>query len=83
MRLIRELYRPDLAILPIGGHFTMGPAEAALAVEFLGRQGRRADPLRHVPGPRRAPRTSCRAALAARGLGDVTVHAPAPGGTIG
>ncbi|HET7677279.1 MAG TPA: metal-dependent hydrolase [Candidatus Limnocylindrales bacterium] len=36
MRLIAELYRPDVAILPIGGHFTMGPREAALAVELLG-----------------------------------------------
>src|SRR6185503_18970813 len=36
MRLIGELYRPDLAILPIGGHYTMGPREAALAVELLG-----------------------------------------------
>ena len=36
MRLIGELYRPELAMLPIGGHFTMGPREAALAVELLG-----------------------------------------------
>src|SRR6185369_16086424 len=33
MRLIGELYRPHIALLPIGGHFTMGPREAALAVE--------------------------------------------------
>jgi L-ascorbate metabolism protein UlaG (beta-lactamase superfamily) len=36
MRLIRELYQPDLAILPIGDHYTMGPKEAALAVRLLG-----------------------------------------------
>jgi L-ascorbate metabolism protein UlaG (beta-lactamase superfamily) len=36
MKLIRELYRPEVAILPIGGHFTMGPKEAALAMSFLG-----------------------------------------------
>jgi L-ascorbate metabolism protein UlaG (beta-lactamase superfamily) len=35
MNLIRELYRPNVAMLPIGGHFTMGPREAALAVRFL------------------------------------------------
>jgi L-ascorbate metabolism protein UlaG (beta-lactamase superfamily) len=35
MRLIRELYRPEVAMLPIGGHFTMGPREAALAVRYL------------------------------------------------
>src|SRR5207248_7255818 len=36
MALIRELYRPQLAILPIGDFFTMGPLEAAKAVELLG-----------------------------------------------
>jgi L-ascorbate metabolism protein UlaG (beta-lactamase superfamily) len=35
MKLIRELYRPKVAMLPIGGHFTMGPKEAALAVRLL------------------------------------------------
>jgi L-ascorbate metabolism protein UlaG (beta-lactamase superfamily) len=35
MKLIRELYRPEVAMLPIGGHFTMDPKEAALAVRFL------------------------------------------------
>ena len=36
MALIRELYQPDLAIIPIGGHFTMDPAAAAAAVGLLG-----------------------------------------------
>ncbi len=36
MRLIGELYKPDLALLPIGGHFVMGPLEAAKAIELLG-----------------------------------------------
>jgi L-ascorbate metabolism protein UlaG (beta-lactamase superfamily) len=35
MQLIEQLHHPDLAILPIGGLFTMGPREAALAVQFL------------------------------------------------
>jgi L-ascorbate metabolism protein UlaG (beta-lactamase superfamily) len=35
MELIRRLYAPELAILPIGDLFTMGPREAALAVELL------------------------------------------------
>ena len=34
--VIGRLYRPDLAVLPIGDHYTMGPEEAALAVELLG-----------------------------------------------
>jgi len=36
MKLIGELYQPDLACLPIGDLFTMGPREAAYAVRFLG-----------------------------------------------
>ena len=36
MKLIGDLYAPDLALLPIGGHFTMGPREAALAIRLLG-----------------------------------------------
>ncbi len=35
MQLIHELYRPELVMLPIGDHFTMGPREAALACRFL------------------------------------------------
>jgi L-ascorbate metabolism protein UlaG (beta-lactamase superfamily) len=35
MKLICELYRPEVAMLPIGGHYTMDPKEAALAVSFL------------------------------------------------
>jgi L-ascorbate metabolism protein UlaG (beta-lactamase superfamily) len=36
MALIGELYQPDLALLPIGDHYTMGPREAAKALELLG-----------------------------------------------
>jgi L-ascorbate metabolism protein UlaG (beta-lactamase superfamily) len=36
MQLIRRLYSPDVAILPIGGHYTMDPREAAVALELLG-----------------------------------------------
>jgi L-ascorbate metabolism protein UlaG (beta-lactamase superfamily) len=35
MQLIRDLYRPELALLPIGDNYTMGPREAALACRFL------------------------------------------------
>ncbi len=35
MKLIGELYKPDVALLPIGAHFTMGPPEAAKAVELI------------------------------------------------
>ena len=36
MALIGELYAPDLALLPIGDFYTMGPREAAKACELLG-----------------------------------------------
>ncbi len=35
MELIRELYHPELAMLPIGSHYVMSPAEAALACRML------------------------------------------------
>jgi L-ascorbate metabolism protein UlaG (beta-lactamase superfamily) len=36
MQLIGRIYEPDVAVLPIGDHFTMGPREAAVALELLG-----------------------------------------------
>jgi L-ascorbate metabolism protein UlaG (beta-lactamase superfamily) len=36
MKLIGELYKPDIGFLPIGDRFTMGPAEAARACALLG-----------------------------------------------
>jgi L-ascorbate metabolism protein UlaG (beta-lactamase superfamily) len=36
MELIGKLYQPDLAVLPIGDRFTMGPLEAAMAIRLLG-----------------------------------------------
>jgi L-ascorbate metabolism protein UlaG (beta-lactamase superfamily) len=35
MALIEQLYHPELAFLPVGDLFTMGPAEAALACRLL------------------------------------------------
>ncbi|MHC1627159.1 MAG: metal-dependent hydrolase [Methanoculleaceae archaeon] len=35
MKLIGQLYRPDVACLPIGGHYTMGPREAMMAATFV------------------------------------------------
>jgi len=36
MSLIGRIYSPDVAVLPIGDHYTMGPREAAVAIELLG-----------------------------------------------
>jgi L-ascorbate metabolism protein UlaG (beta-lactamase superfamily) len=81
MRLIRELYQPELAFLPIGGHFTMGPREAALAVEFLGVK--HVIPIHYGTFPILAGTPDqLRAELVARGLGDVVVYAPEPGGSV-
>lgn len=81
MRLIGELYQPDLAILPIGGHFTMGPREAALAVELLGVG--EVLPIHYGTYPILAGTPDqLREELAARSLGDVRVHGLEPGQAI-
>jgi L-ascorbate metabolism protein UlaG (beta-lactamase superfamily) len=36
MRLIGEMYSPEIAFLPIGDHYTMGPDAAARAARMLG-----------------------------------------------
>ena len=35
MKLIAELYQPEVAMLPIGDYYTMGPREAAMAIRLL------------------------------------------------
>lgn len=35
MKIIHELWRPQIALLPIGDHYTMDPRQAAYAVELL------------------------------------------------
>ncbi len=36
MSLIRDLYAPEVGLMPIDGHYNMGPREAAHAVKLLG-----------------------------------------------
>jgi L-ascorbate metabolism protein UlaG (beta-lactamase superfamily) len=36
MKIIGEIYKPEIAFLPIGDHYTMGPDTAALAARWLG-----------------------------------------------
>ena len=55
MRIIGEIYQPDLALLPIGDHFTMGPREAAYAIQLLGAPAVCADALRNISTPDRNP----------------------------
>ena len=36
MKMLRDLYAPEIAFLPIGDHYTMGPDTAAIAAQWLG-----------------------------------------------
>jgi len=82
MRLIGERYRPSLAFLPIGGHFTMDPGAAAMAVELLGVSD--VAPMHYGTfGLLAGTPDQLRASLAERGLGQVAVHVTTPGGTLG
>ena len=36
MNLVRERFEPEIAVLPIGGHYTMGPRDAGLALDLIG-----------------------------------------------
>ena len=64
-------------MLPIGDHFTMGPREAAVALELLGVEALRPVPLRHVPAADRHARTSSRKLAPG-----VEVITPEPGETV-
>jgi L-ascorbate metabolism protein UlaG (beta-lactamase superfamily) len=80
MALIRELYEPDLAMLSIGGHFTMDPPTAAVAVGLLGVTD--VLPIHWGTFPILTGTPSALAgAVAARGL-TATVHDWRPGDTL-
>jgi L-ascorbate metabolism protein UlaG (beta-lactamase superfamily) len=49
MQLIGRIYEPDVAVLPIGDHYTMGPREAAVALELVG--SRRCVPCHYATFP--------------------------------
>jgi L-ascorbate metabolism protein UlaG (beta-lactamase superfamily) len=81
LRLIHELYQPDVVMLPIGDHFTMGPREAAYACTLL-------QPTTVIPmhfgtfGQLRGTPAAFRAELATRGMAHVEVLELTPGQTI-
>ena len=78
MRLIGELLRPDVAFLPIGGHFTMDPPAAARAIELLGATT--VVPIHYGTFPILAGTPDqLREELEHLGLGDIRVLDPAPG----
>jgi L-ascorbate metabolism protein UlaG (beta-lactamase superfamily) len=82
MGLIRELHSPDVAFLPIGGHYTMGPAGAARAAALLGVDA--VVPIHYGTFPALAGTPDeLRAALGRIGQGNVRVISPSVGETIG
>jgi L-ascorbate metabolism protein UlaG (beta-lactamase superfamily) len=75
MALIRELYQPDLACLPIGDHYTMGPREASIAIRLLGV--RHVIPIHYATFPVLTGRPE-----ALTHDPDVTIHVLQPGQTL-
>jgi L-ascorbate metabolism protein UlaG (beta-lactamase superfamily) len=47
MAFIGDYYKPDLALLPIGGHFTMDPAHAAYAVQTYFQKVKKVVPMHY------------------------------------
>jgi len=76
MELIGDMYEPDVAILPIGGHFTMDPEGAAVALELLGVE--RCIPSHYGTFPLLTGTPDELRRLAP----DVEILAPEPGGTV-
>ena len=82
MALIGELHRPDVAFLPIGGHYTMGPRAAAKAVAacWASRPWCPSTTAPSRPSPGRP--TSCAPSSPTLGLGSVRVLSPEPGEVV-
>jgi L-ascorbate metabolism protein UlaG (beta-lactamase superfamily) len=82
LRLIGEMHHPDVAFLPIGGHYTMGPAGAARAAELLGV--RTVVPIHYGTFPVLiGTPAQLRDELTRLAIDGVRVIAPQPGETIG
>ncbi len=77
MKIIHDLYNPEIAMLPIGDHFTMSPREAAYAVGLL--KPRTVIPMHFATFPVLTGRPSELAKL----VKDVEVCEMKPGQTIG
>jgi L-ascorbate metabolism protein UlaG (beta-lactamase superfamily) len=84
MQLIGRMYRPDIAVLPIGGHFTMDPPAAVIALELLGTK--RCIPCHYragaQPPPPRAVLPGHPDELRRLLPKDVELMAPRPGETV-
>jgi L-ascorbate metabolism protein UlaG (beta-lactamase superfamily) len=80
MKIIGELYAPDLALLPIGDHYTMGPREAALAIRLL--NVRHVVPMHFATFPLLTGRPEALRDLT-QDIAGLEIHALKPGDTIG
>lgn len=78
MRIIQELYHPEIGMIPIGDHYTMGPKAAALAAGYLGLKT--VIPIHYGTFPQLTG-TPAELEQRLKGTG-VTVRAPQPGETI-
>lgn len=80
MKLIGEMYRPDVACLPIGDVFTMGPREAAMATRLLGVK--HVIPMHYATFPLLTG-TPEALRLESKDIAGLEVHALRPGETLG
>jgi L-ascorbate metabolism protein UlaG (beta-lactamase superfamily) len=76
MALIARIYEPDVVVIPIGDHFTMGPREAAVALELL--RAKRCIPSHYGTFPLLTGTPEKLRELAP----DVEIIAPEPGGSV-
>lgn len=81
MAIIADLYKPDLALLPIGDFYTMGPREAAYALRLLRTPA--VIPAHYATFPiLTGSPAALREALISFGLGSVEVLDVKPGQTV-
>jgi L-ascorbate metabolism protein UlaG (beta-lactamase superfamily) len=80
MKLIGEIYKPDLACLPIGDVFTMGPREAAMAIRLLGVK--HVIPMHYATFPLLTG-TPEGFRAEAKDIGGLEIHALKPGESLG
>ena len=79
MKLIGELYQPDLAMLPIGDLFTMGPREAAHGIRLL--DVKHVIPMHYASFPMLTG-TADSLRQESRDISGLTIHALKPGDSI-
>ena len=79
MALLKHLYRPELAFLPIGDLFTMGPAQAAHAIRLL--QVRHVVPIHYATFPALTGTPEALSELT-HDISGLTIHALRPGETL-